>query len=382
MASEPHANAPFLVLISQDAALTADMKATLGASGRIGLSVVGERLDQAVDRPELDQASIVVVDVDPRDRDSLLALQRLMARIGTRAPVVALTGSFDAEVARWLIQIRVADFLQKPAPASEVLAACVKALRAASDAPHEDATVYAFLPAAGGVGVTTLAIETATLLNKTANKDGGGCCLVDLDFHTGACADYLDIEPRFDLNEVGANGERLDHQLLEVMLSKHPSGLNVLCALGRPAMPPSVDANIVARLLDLVSSRFDYVVVDMPRVWFPWTDDVALGANHFFIVTDMTVPGLRLARRMSTSLAQRFGEDLKPKVIVNRFEQQSLFGTGLRRTDVERALDGVLAGVVSNNYRLVREAIDRGVPLEEIKPGNNVTADLKKIVFA
>jgi pilus assembly protein CpaE len=28
----------------------------------------------------------------------------------------------------------------------------------------------------------------------------------------------------------------------------------------------------------------------------------------------------------------------------------------------------------------VREAIDRGVPLEEVKPGNNVTAQLRKIV--
>ena len=89
-------------------------------------------------------------------------------------------------------------------------------------------------------------------------------------------------------------------------------------------------------------------MIDLPRVWEPWTDQVLLGSNRVYVVTDMTVPGLRLARRMAGALVQRL-PDIKPRVIVNRFEQQLLFGTGLRRTDVERALDGYLEGTVSNN---------------------------------
>jgi pilus assembly protein CpaE len=43
-------------------------------------------------------------------------------------------------------------------------------------------------------------------------------CLVDLDFQHGACADYLDLEPRLVLSEIEPRPERLDRQLLEVML--------------------------------------------------------------------------------------------------------------------------------------------------------------------
>ena len=57
---------------------------------------------------------------------------------------------------------------------------------------------------------------------------GRGRALIDL---TGACADYLDIEPRLNLNEIEPRPERLDRQLLEVMLSHHPSGLAVIAAL-------------------------------------------------------------------------------------------------------------------------------------------------------
>src|SRR5207244_13640222 len=85
-------------------------------------------------------------------------------------------------------------------------------------------------------------------------------CLVDLDFQHGACADYLDLEPRLNLNEIEPRPERLDRQLLEVMLSHHPSGLAVVAAPNRPAEMRSFDPDVVTRLLHMVSPNFDYVV--------------------------------------------------------------------------------------------------------------------------
>jgi pilus assembly protein CpaE len=93
----------------------------------------------------------------------------------------------------------------------------------------------------------------------------------------------------------------------------------------------------------------------------------------------MTVPGLRHAKQLVAAICERLYGGPQPRVIVNRFEQH-LFGPGLRRSDIEQALGEAFAGVVPNNYRCVREAIDRGVPLEEVKAGNNVTAALKRIL--
>jgi pilus assembly protein CpaE len=175
--------------------------------------------------------------------------------------------------------------------------------------------------------------------------------------------------------------ERLDRQLLEVMLSYHASGLAVIAAPNRPAELRSFDPDMVMRLLDLVSTHFDYVVFDMPRTWFAWTDSVLLGSNHLFVVGEMTVPGLRHAKQLADAIAERLKEGPPPKVIVNRFEQR-LFGPGLRRGDIEQALGDRFAGVVPNHYQLVREAIDRGVPLDEVKPGNKISQQLKKLIEA
>ena len=57
-----------------------------------------------------------------------------------------------------------------------------------------------------------------------------------------------------------------------------------------------------------------------------------------------------------------------------------MFAPGLKKVDLEQALGEAFAATIPNNYRLVREAIDRGVPLDEIKPGNSISTQLKKLV--
>jgi pilus assembly protein CpaE len=65
---------------------------------------------------------------------------------------------------------------------------------------------------------------------------------------------------------------------------------------------------------------------------------------------------------------------------VNRFEQK-MFDNGIKQADVQEILGEHFIGGIANNYRLVREAVDRGVPLHEIDPNANVVNDLKKIVL-
>ena len=118
----------------------------------------------------------------------------------------------------------------------------------------------------------------------------------------------------------------------------------------------------------------------MPRMWHPWTDGILIGSDRTFIVTDMTVPGLRFARRIADQVNARLGLKTSARVIVNRYERRFL-GAGLRRGDVASALDGIFAGEIANNYQLVREAIDQGVPLGTVKPGNNISTGMKRILF-
>ena len=378
----PDLNRTRVVVLTADAEFDRSARATFGASSAIELTMVPGRIVEHGDTLDVANATVVVVDLDAGSDAEMAALVRLMARVRAWPPVVAVTQSFDENVARTLLQMRVADFLVKPVAAIDLVRACARVSQNhPGSAEPTEAQIYTFLPAVGGAGVTTLAVQTAMLmLNSGGPRVKPSTCLLDLNFQNGSVADYLDLEPRLNLAEIEPRPDRLDRQLLEVMLSYHASGLAVVAAPNRPAEMRSFDPDVVTRLLDLVSTNFDYVVFDMPRTWFSWTDSVLLGSNHLYIVSETTVPSLRHAKQLVAAIKERLGEGPNPQVIVNRF-QHRMFSSGLRHSDLVQTLGDAFVAAIPNDYALVREAIDRGVPLDEVKPGNKVTANLKKLVL-
>jgi pilus assembly protein CpaE len=170
---------------------------------------------------------------------------------------------------------------------------------------------------------------------------------------------------------------------MEVMLSRHETGIAVLAAENSLRDYDSINAELITRMLDMASAKFDNVVIDMPRVWLPWSSDVLEGCDKVFVVTEMTVPGLRSACRLIDAINQKCDSEVETSVLVNRC-QTRLFGGGinsLRRSDAQDMLGERLGGFVFEDYRLVREAIDRGVPLYEIDKNNKIDKDLTEILF-
>jgi pilus assembly protein CpaE len=374
------ANKTRVVVLTADETFEQSVSTTFSASAQIDLKLIKGALPAVADDLNLEGANVVVIDLDVGQEAEMEALERVMLRVGSWPPVVAVTQVFDEAVARRLMQMRVADFVVKPVSPVELVRACARVAKGPTTTETTEAEIVTFLPAVGGAGVTTLAIQSAMLLLNSGQRGKSSTCLVDLDFQHGACSDYLDLEPRLNLGEIEPRPERLDRQLLEVMLSHHPSGLAVIAAPNRPAEMRSFDPDVVTRLLDLVSTNFDYVVFDMPRTWFSWTDSVLLGSNKLFIVSEMTVPGLRHAKQLVEAIRERLGDGPKPQVVINRYEHK-LFSTGLRRSDIAQALGEDFAAAIPNHYNLVREAIDRGVPLDDVKPGNKITMQLRKLIF-
>jgi pilus assembly protein CpaE len=368
-----------VVLVSRDSSFLRDTRAAFSSSEAIELATLEKSVTEL--RGEIDtlECGAAIVDMDVGSLEQIESLQRIVRRLEGRAPVVVVTEQFNAAAVRILVQLQIADFLVKPITTADLVRCCIRALQGPGRQDNAESQVYTFMPAAGGVGTTTLAVQTAFQLHRSVTR-AASTCVVDLNFQQGACAEYLDLEPRFDINEIENQPERLDRQLLDVMLSRHESGLCVLAAPTDPADMRSFNTDVVVRMLDLVSAYFDNVVIDMPRTWFPWTETVLLGSNRLYIVSEMTVPCLRHTQRLIKAIEDRTAREVKPSVIVNRFEQKKA-GGGIKQTDVEEILGDHFAGGISNNYRLVREAVDRGVPLHDIDEGANVLQDLKRIIL-
>lgn len=375
-----NANQKKIAMISPDAALINMAKGAIGADEETIFVSLQKSIGELGSEVRDFDCNALIVDIDAASVSDFEELQKIKRMVGPSVAIIVISENFTPAAARILIQLKVSDFLVKPLQTSDLVRACNNALKTRGEETQVEPQFLTFMPATGGVGSTVIALETAAILNEAGKKFGRTTCVVDLNFQQGSCAEYLDIEPRFDISEIENAPERLDRQLLDVMLSKHESGLSLIAAPNQPSEMRTFKAALVVKLLDLVSAYFDYVIIDLPRIWFPWTETVIMGSNRLFIMADMTVPSIRHSRRLLQAVEEKVGSQVETKVIVNRMDRRNNVA-GLNFSDVEQALGEHYAGGIPNNYRLVRDAVDRGLQLGQIEANNNVTNELRSIIL-
>ena len=165
-------------------------------------------------------------------------------------------------------------------------------------------------------------------------------------------------------------------------MSQHPSGPRGCCcaeSAGRDALVRSGRGDTAARpgVVAFRLRRFRHaahlVLLDRQRA--AWLRQ----AVH--CQRNDEVPGLRHAKQLVDAIRERLGEGPRPQVIINRFVQK-MFSPGLRRSDIEQAIGDAFLACVPNDYGLVREAIDRGVPLRGSQEGQqDHPCNWKKLVL-
>src|SRR5581483_6190165 len=176
---------------------------------------------------------------------------------------------------------RVAGAAPKPTPG-------VIPLPVAPAVPTQ-ARVFTVSSATGGCGKTFLATNMALFL---ARHTGKRVVLVDLDLQFGEVSTALRLRPNYtiydDLHRDDDDFEFGDH--LDEFLVTHEGGFSVLAAPKDPAEADRVGPADVTRILDVLRSHCDYLVVDTPAA----LTEVVLAAfdvsEHLFSLATVDLP--------------------------------------------------------------------------------------------
>jgi pilus assembly protein CpaE len=91
-------------------------------------------------------------------------------------------------------------------------------------------------------------------------------------------------------------------------------------------------------------------------------------------VTELSVASLNRARRQIDLIRNQELDGLDVRIVVNRFEK-SLLRT-IRESDVREALGHDISYTIGNDSPLMRAAVDRGVPISEVKRRSSIGKDL------
>jgi len=321
-----------------------------------------------------------------------LAVSGAMARLRSAAPVqvpilvIAPAGDVEARIA--FLEAGADDVIAAGFDRGE-LEARIEALliragrmTAATLSDQPAGQVVTFFSPKGGVGTTTLAVNTAVLLAAGQGAIGGRAAqvlLVDLDLQFGQVATHLNLTPHFDVASLCADAVALaDVDQALSYLTHHSSGVQVLAAPANPEADFAVTVDQLERAIGILRPRFDHVIVDCgsrldPRtLWMLEQADI-----HIFVIFP-EIAALRATSLMLAFLADTATLRARTSFVVNHLFPREL----LKTRDIENLLRATpIAEIPYTDVDMIR-AVNEGVPLVASRPSSPASLAIGKIASA
>src|SRR4051794_36903310 len=320
----------------------------------------------AADRPEL-----IALDNDLPGPSGLELLSRIRSAEpqGTHTPIILLGGSTDIEAKVSALRAGADDYLGKPIHPQE-LSARVRGLLARFTRPQvvqpkrqTFGKVHAYYGAKGGVGTTTLAINTAIALHRELKRS---VALIDANLQFGDHRVFLDLGPdqRSIVDAITATS--IDADVVRRVMVRHDSGVDLLLAPPSPESAELVsgEQHHLLRIIELLRTMYDYVVVDMDEHLDDHMLDVIGAADRLVVVMTADVSCLKNVRIVLETMNQLAVPDERLMLVLNR---ANAF-TGISSKSVENVLRTPIAQQIINDYRSAISSLNSGTPFMSNKP--------------
>lgn len=326
---------------------------------------------------------VLIVDVSDAAKP-LSAILPIIAALEDRTRVIAIGTVNDIGLYHEIVQSGVQDYLVKPV-SEKILAGTLAAIEARQQAaltvvPGGQAAaepqpkrLIAVVGTRGGVGTSTVAVNCAWII---AEEHKTSTTLLDLDLQYGTVALALDIEPTRGLREALENPGRIDSLFISSTAAKVTSRLSVLAAEESVDDEVRYDDSAIALLFDELHRQSDCIVVDIPRAAAKARSKVLSLATDIFIVSDMTLAGLRDAIRQ-LGLAQQVAPNAHIFVIADRVISKD---GSLSKAEFEKALGHAIDITLPEEHKAVQAAATSGKPLAATSSNSRVVAQLREIV--
>jgi pilus assembly protein CpaE len=235
----------------------------------------------------------------------------------------------------------------------------------------EEGKIITITSAKGGSGKTVLATNLALLLNRIPETK---VCLVDADLQFGDVCLVLQLEPRFTMVNAAHELHQLDAELLDSLLTEHPSGLKVLAAPLEPAFADDITTAGLMQMLDVLKENYDYIVVDTASMLDELILSLIEKSDDILMLVDMDLPSVKNAKLALETLRLLKFSTANVQLVMNRSNSKAK----LDNKEIDGALKmGISAAVPSD--AIVAASVNEGRPVVETDPKSKVAKGFESV---
>ena len=317
---------------------------------------------------------------------------------GRITPILVVAPAHDVEARIAFLEAGADDVISggfEPTELSgRVTALLIRTGRIAADLGAHPGTgeIVAFFSPKGGVGTTTLAVNTAVLLAGGAGAKSRApaqptngvlpssrVLLIDLDLQFGQVATHLNLMPRYDLAGLASDDASLaDPELARTYLTTHNSGLNVLAAPARPEADFRVTLEHLQRIIEVMQPSFDHILVDLGSRLDPRSVWLLEQANAHVFVLFPEIAALRAMSLLMAFLADTTPLRARTLLVINHVFPKEL----LKTRDVENLLRAKPAAEVPYTEVEMIRSVNEGVPLVMSRPSTPAALAMRRLAQA
>jgi len=309
---------------------------------------------------------LVITDVNMPNMNGLELTRRLRADHRTaRIPVIMLSARKQADDVLTGYAEGADEYIPKPVEMA-VLAAKVEVLlrRFATTGGQalvrRGGNVVLFIHGKGGVGCTTLAVNSAVALAATTIYR---VTLLDLNLEFGNAPMLMNLSSGRTLADLAENAhEALDEATFMTYLEQDRSGVRVLAGCDVPERAELVTVPAVQQAIDHLQKQSDYVVIDAPASFTQQVLAALDVADAAVIVTSAHLPSLKATKQALEVLGKLSFPIERTVLVVNRTS-----AAGVEMDHVARFFNRK-PDIVVPYTEAADDAADRGRPLTVLHP--------------
>lgn len=297
--------------------------------------------------------------------------------------LMLVADSVTADLLRSAMRAGVSDVLETPLDEPMIEAAIEQfshdVLKRKSTAKEMEPTaresgqIITVTSAKGGSGKTVMATNVALLLNRLPDKK---VVLVDADLQFGDVCLLLQIEPRFTMVNAAHELHHLDPEMLDSLLTEHPTGLKVLAAPLEPAFADDITTAGLMQMLDVLQETYDFVVVDTASMLDELILSLIEKADDVLMIVDMDLPSLKNAKLALETLRLLKFSTSNVKLVMNRSNAKNK----LNNKEIEAALKMEISASVPSDAS-VPNSVNEGRPVVETDPKGKVAKGFESVAF-